>query len=641
MVMQNKHVIVVTADPQINFLLERILNSMALQPTVFQEFSQARTSIENRVPALVILADTVGSESGLDFCGEIHQRLPGLPVLIIITTTETPALVRSALKHGAVDIIPLPLRTEDFIKVLQDCLEKADLQREWILRETRRDTSTLERKLDEMETLARLARSINSSLNLNSVLTAIVDAAVSLSGTEEGSLLLLDEATGELYMRAARNFQEEFVRTFRIPMKDSLAGSVLTSGKPVLLDKNTPQKIKTSYLVQSLIYVPLELNGHVFGVLGVDNRGPKPPLGQRDVKMLTALAEVAVIAIQNARLYERLMEKSNQLDSIINHIQDGVIVIDLEHRLMLVNQVAIAAFQLSERSLIGQKFSEVFSQPELVELVDLPVQNISMQMELTAPDGRVFSTYINSIPNLGIAITMHDVSHLKKLDRIKSDFVSTVSHDLRSPLTAILGYAVLLNRVGPINDTQQEFLQRIQTSVQNITILVNDLLNLGKIEAGLDIRKESVFVDQLLNYVVENLAARLQSKGLGLKLELQLPFEPIFANTVQIRQLLDNLLDNAIKYTPKSGVVTVSGGMDNHQLILHVSDTGAGIPSAELPFIFDKFFRASNVSGEESGTGLGLAIVKSIVENHQGRIWVDSTLGKGTTFTVVLPQAEE
>jgi two-component system phosphate regulon sensor histidine kinase PhoR len=273
--------------------------------------------------------------------------------------------------------------------------------------------------------------------------------------------------------------------------------------------------------------------------------------------------------------------------------------------------------------------------------VELPVQNISMQMELTAPDGRVFSTYINSIPNLGIAITMHDVSHLKKLDRIKSDFVSTVSHDLRSPLTAILGYAVLLNRVGPINDTQQEFLQRIQTSVQNITILVNDLLNLGKIEAGLDIRKESVFVDQLLNYVVENLAARLQSKGLGLKLELQLPFEPIFANTVQIRQLLDNLLDNAIKYTPKSGVVTVSGGMDNHQLILHVSDTGAGIPSAELPFIFDKFFRASNVSGEESGTGLGLAIVKSIVENHQGRIWVDSTLGKGTTFTVVLPQAEE
>jgi two-component system, OmpR family, phosphate regulon sensor histidine kinase PhoR len=133
-------------------------------------------------------------------------------------------------------------------------------------------TSTLQRRVDELETLQRLGNSITGTLDLDSVLTSIVTAAVELTGAEEGSLMLLDEATGELYMRAARNFQEDFVRTFRLPVRDSVIGSVLSTARPVLLDEQTPQKIKTSYLVQSLVYVPLQMKGRVFGVLGVDNR---------------------------------------------------------------------------------------------------------------------------------------------------------------------------------------------------------------------------------------------------------------------------------------------------------------------------------------------------------------------------------
>jgi len=166
-------------------------------------------------------------------------------------------------------------------------------------------------------------------------------------------------------------------------------------------------------------------------------------------------------------------------------------------------------------------------------------------------------------------------------------------------------------------------------------------LNLGRIEAGFDSRKERVALDQLIRFAVDNLSRRTVEKNLTVSLDLSSDFPLVFANPVQLRQVVDNLIDNAIKYTSLHGTIRVRCAVEQHQVIFQVSDTGIGIPATDLPYIFDKFYRASNVSIDQPGTGLGLAIVKSIVENHQGRIWVDSTPGQGSTFTVVFPLAED
>ena len=237
-------------------------------------------------------------------------------------------------------------------------------------------------------------------------------------------------------------------------------------------------------------------------------------------------------------------------------------------------------------------------------------------------------------------ITMHDITYLKKLDRIKSDFVSTVSHDLRSPLTAILGYIDLLDRAGPINPQQREFIQRVQASVHNITSLVDDLLNLGKIEAGFDSRKEVIPLGYILRHSIDNVKNQATEKNQKLLLDLPEDVPPLFCNPVQLRQMLDNLIDNAIKYTPAGGTIQIQVQVQRNQIILRIVDNGIGIPSVDLPYIFDKFYRASNIPADMSGTGLGLSIVKSIVESHQGRIWVDSIPGQETVFTVVLPVTE-
>jgi two-component system NtrC family sensor kinase len=235
---------------------------------------------------------------------------------------------------------------------------------------------------------------------------------------------------------------------------------------------------------------------------------------------------------------------------------------------------------------------------------------------------------------------MQDISYIKELDRLKSDFIHTVSHDLRSPLTAILGYTELIERTGSLNPNQHEFLHRLQGSVQHITSLVNDLLDLGRLEAGFDTRRVLVQLEGVLKYSLDMFDAQIKNKKLNLAMDISSNLLPLRANPIRIRRMLDNLLGNAIKYTPDGGNVNVSISMQEHQIILKVEDTGPGIPAEEQNNIFEKFYRATTAPNGVEGSGLGLAIVKSIVTSHQGRVWVESTVGKGSTFIVILPAQE-
>ncbi|HVN55614.1 MAG TPA: ATP-binding protein [Anaerolineaceae bacterium] len=634
-----EQIFVVISDPQVNYLLERILRSAGFMVTVTRERSSAEKMLEKASPSLVIVSEKLVDGNGMELARNLLDRFPALPILLFVSQ-DTPELLKEALRAGISDYLCLPLHSEQILLAVNNALQRSQRRREWVIVESKRATQGLQRRVDELESLMRLGRSITSSLDLDSVLSAVVDAAVELTGAEEGSLLLLDESTGELYMRAARNFQEEFVRTFRLPIKDSLAGNVIRTGQPVILDEKTPQKIKTAYLVQGLLYVPLQIHGHIFGVLGVDNRQSRMPFTDHHVKVITAMADYAVVAIENARLYSHTAVERNKLETILTQVQDGVIVIDLDERVVLINQTVRAAFNLGDGNLTGKLINEVFDHQDLIELAQSPEKRLSNRGEITLEDGRVFGAQLTPIPDVGQVITLHDITYLKKLDRIKSDFVSTVSHDLRSPLTAILGYVELLDRAGPINEQQRDFIRRVQMSVHNITALVDDLLNLGRIEAGFDTRKEMVLMDQILQYSIDSFKNRIAEKQQQLLIEVPQEMPKIFGNPVHLRQMTDNLIDNAIKYTSTGGVIQVRGQIEGNQLILQVIDSGVGIPALDLPYIFDKFYRASNVSTEVSGTGLGLAIVKSIVESHQGRIWVESNPGTGTTFTVVLPFVE-
>jgi two-component system NtrC family sensor kinase len=358
--------------------------------------------------------------------------------------------------------------------------------------------------------------------------------------------------------------------------------------------------------------------------------------------MLNALSSYAVIALENARLFADTKAERNKLETILTGIQDGVVVVDQDQRLGMVNKAAREIFGLgADDPLVGKPFPDVFPQEEMLQLASRPDDGLNNRVEIAPDENRAFMAQSSTIQDVGRVFTLHDITSLKKIDRIKTDFVHTVSHDLRSPLTAILGYVELVERAGPVTDLQRDFIRRIQVSVHNITHLVDDLLDLGRVESGLDVRKESVHLEQIVHYSAEGMKKRLADKNQRLQINFPADFPAVHAIPVQMRQMVDHLLDNSVKYTVPNGAIVVSGRTEQNQIILQFTDTGIGIPAMDLPYIFDKFYRASNAAMEVSGTGLGLAIVKSIVENHGGRIWVESMVGKGSVFTVVLPVGEQ
>ena len=330
-----------------------------------------------------------------------------------------------------------------------------------------------------------------------------------------------------------------------------------------------------------------------------------------------------------------------KLESLLTQIQDAVIVIDPAGNLVLINPAAQAAFGIEDDQVIGQPIRQIIQHQDLLAILKEEQSPAPHRGEITLEDGRVLNAQVTPIQGVGLAITMQDISHLKELDRIKSDFVSAVSHDLRSPLTAILGYVELIEKAGEVNDQQREFIRRVQLSVQNITALINDLLDLGRIEAGFDAGKENIPLAVVIDYTVDNLQGRLRDNSLTLTSDVQKDLPNVFGNPVRLRQMLANLLGNAIKYTPPFGEISLRAQVEGDQILLQVCDSGMGIPPSELPYIFDRFYRASNVSKDIPGTGLGLAIVRSIVDNHHGRIWVESSSGQGTKFSILLPISDQ
>ncbi len=636
--MTEGHILLADDNPD----FRRAIEETILRPAGFQVHSvgdglSALTLAKELRPDLVITDQNMPSLKGTELIRRLRQDLPALPA-ILITSDGSESLVAEALRAGAVDYLTKPFEAEQLLAAVGRAQAESRRWAELAQARSAAQTSaeSLERRVQELEALARIGRTVTAMLEIDEVLTTVVDAAVRLTGAEEGSLLLLDEDSGQLYMRASKNFDESFASTFRLQVQDSLAGQVMETGEPVILDASSPQKIKTSYLVHSLIYVPLKVRGRTIGVLGVDNRTSGNELSHDDLPIVSALGDYAAIAIENAQLYHRSEAERKKLETVITQTENGVILVDPDNRLLFANQSTCASFDITENALVGRSVVEVFDDPTLLALFRAPADQ-TLREEIELEDGRVLNAQRTPIEGVGQAVVMHDITHLRELDRIKSEFVTTVSHDLRSPLTAIMGYAELIERAGAIDDLQRGYLDRIKVSVEHITNLVSDLLDLGRIEAGLDAAREATPVSVLARYAVESLRGSAETRGLQLELSVAEALPMVVGSPIRLRQMIGNLVENAIKYTPEGGKVRVEVFGEGEQVILRVCDTGPGIPPGDQPYLFDKFYRGSNVGEDQPGTGLGLSIVKSIVDHHNGRIWVESKLGKGAIFTVVLP----
>jgi two-component system phosphate regulon sensor histidine kinase PhoR len=342
-----------------------------------------------------------------------------------------------------------------------------------------------------------------------------------------------------------------------------------------------------------------------------------------------------LLSVKSSLVRQNNWQEWNRFTRVLAELEDGILLVGLDGNLIMMNQSARNILSVKENHIIGMSIREVVHHTDILDIFKSQ-GTLPRLCEINLEDGRIFNAQASLIPQIGTAVVLQDITPLKELDRIKTEFVNTVSHDLRSPLTSIYGFVSLIDRVGTINEQQADFIRHIQSSVQHITSLITDLMDLGRVEADYDIQMQDVNLNEIISQSIKYLDYQVSEKMQELVLSIPDHVPDILGNPLHLQRMISNLLENAIKFTPTLGKINILCRVETNQLILEISDNGPGIPLDDQPHIFDKFYRGSNLSQNIPGTGLGLSIVKSVVDKHHGRIWLDSSPA-GTTFTVLLP----
>ncbi|MFA6028920.1 MAG: ATP-binding protein [Elusimicrobiota bacterium] len=370
---------------------------------------------------------------------------------------------------------------------------------------------------------------------------------------------------------------------------------------------------------------------------------------QRGKDELDRLAEVLhELALKSSGALQALGEEKSRLQATLAHMAEGVAVVDAEGRLREVNPAMEALFGLEAARARGVPLIEVLRHGELKTLLDRAAAGtapVSGELTVFTPEERVFEAHATPIlengrPH-GTVLVLHDITRLRRLEEMRRDFVANVSHELRTPLASIKGFAETLRR-GALEDAEHrlEFVGTIETQADRLTRLVDDLLELASVESGRrPLRLERVELGTFARDVAASLAPLAEKRRVRVEVAADAGLA-VKADPSALRLLLQNLLDNAIKYNREGGEVRVSASREGASVDLCVSDTGLGIPAADLPRVFERFYRVDKARSRElGGTGLGLAIVKHLAEAHGGRVRAESVEGSGSSFHAVLPAA--
>jgi PAS domain S-box-containing protein len=504
----------------------------------------------------------------------------------------------------------------------------------------------LKGRMDDLSLLLQVSQAVSATLALPEGMPFILEGVLKATQALVARIVLLS-TDGDPQMVMSRGGHREglgaldraLARAAR-DLEQPLIVENLARARTLVDDETLTGRVK------SVIALPVRTKEQVLAVIWV-GYGEAHQFDASEIDLLSTLASQTSVLVENARLFQSAEGGRRRLAAILTSTSDAVLVTDRDDRILLVNPAAERAFGIAADMVVGRKVDETGLAPTLARVFGGPLSpSEALTVEIPLPDGRTLYASVSAIlssdgERIGRVAVMRDITSFKELDELKSEFVATVSHDLRAPLTFMRGYTTMLPMVGDLSDKQREYVEKILQGVGQMSELIDDLLDLGRIEAGVGLEREPCHLGAILVEAVDGMRARAAAKGVTLRLEAGEGVAVVSGDAALLRQVVTNLVDNAIKYTPSDGLVTVGLSVHDEQAVIRVVDNGIGIALDDQVRLFEKFYRVKRRDTMDiQGTGLGLAIVKSIVERHHGRVWVDSELGKGSTFHVLLPLVE-
>ncbi|MCL7451544.1 MAG: ATP-binding protein [Anaerolineae bacterium] len=513
----------------------------------------------------------------------------------------------------------------------------------------------------ELAALTAIAAQVNCTQDLDEILQGALETTLQVIGEQSGEIFLLDEETGELVLHTYQGVSDTYVQEeSHIGSHECLCGRAVQTRQMLVVGDLASHGARTRTAClregfRSCVRLPLMARGEVLGLLNIQSRNPRD-FALEDTELLTAIGNQIGIAIANAQLIDDAERRRATLDSVMNSLVDGLILMDHHGRISYANPWAETILDLPAFTLIGRTLEDLgraiagrVEEPErMLRELQSAASNVedtpAVEFMLNEPQSRTLQVRSFPIHNTeggsqGVGLLLHDITRERELDEIKSRLLSTVSHELRTPLASIKGFATTLLREDVEWDetTRREFLSIIDEESDRLSELIGNLLDMSRIEAG-ELPVEPEPMD--LVPMIQETAAEFQMMTRDHQFQLRLPPRAslVMADPRRTRQVLRNLVENAVKYSPGGGSICITAVPGEEMLVVSVADEGIGIESGQLAHVFDRFYQVDSASTRKvGGSGLGLSISKAIVEAQEGAIWADSEPGVGSTFHFSLP----
>ena len=528
-------------------------------------------------------------------------------------------------------------------------------------------------QLRQREFLLRITRAMTSRLDLPSLLRLILNSAAELVGCRAGLIVLA--RSEELFHSARSGPLFEIRAVYGIQPNLLPAFEPLLDVPPVLQEEgefsSAPQldpyfvdlqarvrqvEERLGYALGQVVGLPLLVEEDLLGIIYLF-RG-EYAFTQLDWQFLQGFADQAAIAVRNARLYHQLETERSRLAAIVEKSVDGIMILDAARQVIVINQALANMTGVNAQEAVGRACHEVLSLENVIGVdlcqaddpLDFGSGEVQCEAQLVRHGKKPLTVTVAYSPLrdekdqlLNVIVNIHDITRFREEEEIKSTFTSIISHELKTPVALIKGYAQTLARPDARWDaeTARQSLQIIEEEADRLEALINNLLDVSRIQAG-GLRLDFADVDvKALVYKVAD-AYRTQTERHRIEVDLPSTLPSIWADEERVRQVLTNLIGNAIKYSPDGGLIRIGGwsdrAEDRERVVLYVADQGIGIPAEDMARIFNRYYRAdSTLRRSTAGVGLGLFLSKAIMDAHGGTIWARSEPGNGATFFVAFP----
>ncbi len=513
-------------------------------------------------------------------------------------------------------------------------------------------------RVRQRDYLLEIARALNQELDLDKLLGRILAISIEMLAGQGGLIALRNLPRG-WRIAVSLGIQPAFLKSLepwlaQIPYNEDPAEFEVPEINRLLREMT----FNASLGFLTGVGLPLIDRTHVIGLIFIF-RNYVDVFSANDRQVLSSFANQAAVAVRNAQLYSQVNHEKQRLDAILDSAGDGILILSPDHKIERVNPAFARMYGTHPTNIQNQTHEDIIhwnGKPlgltlenaeaggwPLTPLAQLYVEGDLNRGQLPAiPVGITYAPLISPEGTLlNIIATVRDITRFRQAEELKSTFISIISHELKTPIALIKGYVSTLRREDATWDPEvvKDSLEIIEEEADRLAGLIEDMLDASRLQAGgFSLRRSDVSLVEIANHLAERFQTQTNHHKIIVDMPVDLPI--IFGDETRLRQVLSNLISNAIKYAPE-GEIRISAQVRSDQVVVCVSDQGPGIAAADIPHVFDRFFRAPDMSRHTKGAGLGLFLAKAIIEAHGGSIWVDSKPNEGASVCFSLPRSPE